>query len=452
MKRELNVVLSGLGFSTLSEARKRLLTKIFLISMGLHVVALLIFGGWVIMTAERDETTVFVTPPPMRRYEPRKLEHRVKVQTRQRSSSRPSMVPKMVSTRPSDLSLPEIRLDSKVIQTTFQPRFKAVTGVGLGAGIGTGYGVGGFGSGINTFNFFGIRARSERVAIILDVSVSMAEESEDLGVTEKGIAQFERVKNRVADVIDAFPPEMLFNLIVYAETASQWRDQMQVANEANKRDAKQYMAPFNSQAAWDSVGHRSGISQIDYGLSNRAAGGTTRFDIALALAFKSQPDTILIICDGDVWTVHAHSPEELQAHEQAVERWRRDNAAALARREASRTTEQVWVEGTAARGAVIRERGGRQASGATEGRWETRTVTTYRGNIPPQPQLPTKVWTLSDYKQHIEKLHEQFLAPQGRPMPTIHVIGFRSGREDSDFLRRLARAYRGQFRRLAHVR
>ncbi len=450
-----SALLSGWGYYKLGEHRRRQLARIAAATLGVHLAGLALFGGYVVLSTMRDEPAIFTVPPPVRTYEPRQLEHKVRVQQRQRSSSRPSVVPRIVSTRVSDLALPEVTTDPKLVTSTFQPRFRAVSGRGLGAGLGTGYGTAGFGEGVSNIDFFGIQARGERIAIILDASVSMAEETEELGVTERGIAQYAMVKARVGRVIDALAPGTLFNVVVYAQTASVWRDEMQYATDLNKRQAREFIAPFNSTADWNRVGHTSGVSSLPYGLGSHASGGTTRFDLALSLALKGGADTVLVICDGDVWTTKAPSPEELRAHQAAMEAWQQRTASMQTQSSPAETrTERVWIEAQPAQEAVIRERGGRQARAATEGRWVERTVRVGGGGprLPPRPSLPSGVWTLADYQRHIEALHEQFLKPRGRGLPVIHVIGFRSGREDSDFLRRLARAYRGQFRRVDRVR
>ncbi len=448
MKSQIKLILSGLGYYKLSEHRRKLMATVLLISLAAHLLGLLVFGSWVVMQHMREEETVFVAPPPMRTYEPRQLEHRVRVQKQQRSSSRPALTPRMVAMTPSDFSLPEIVTDPKVVKTTFQPKFRPVEGVGLGIGLGTGFGLGGFGTGVSQFDFFGIRGRGERIAIILDASVSMAEETEELGVTQRGIEQYNRVKRRVGEVIDSMSETTMFNVIVYAESASAWKDEMQVASESNKRSAKDFIRPLNSRVAWDAVGHRSGIRNLSAGMGHMATGGTTRFDTALSLAIQSGADMILVICDGDVWTTKANSPEQIEAHRRRLREWERQAAAP---RGGTVRTERVWIPPQPARPAVIRERGGRQAQPAREGRWETRQVREGGRSAPPRPQLPTETWSLEDYIKHIDKLHEEFLAPAGRPKPTIHVIGFRSAREDSNFLRQLARHYGGQFRRVTGI-
>jgi hypothetical protein len=129
------------------------------------------------------------------------------------------MVPRLVSLRPSDLALPKIDLNPKLIRTSFQPKFKAVSGVGLGVGTGTGFGLGGFGGGISNFNFFGIKGSGDRIAILMDVSVSMVEDERD------GFAGFMRVKSRINEVVEKLDAAAFFNVIAFADAAESWQSQ-----------------------------------------------------------------------------------------------------------------------------------------------------------------------------------------------------------------------------------
>ena len=126
------------GSEVLNSRRRKLLYGILFGSLAVHVFALAVFGSIKLVQYLTKEEVVFEAPPPSKTYEPRKVELKVKVQKRQRSSSRPAVVPRMLSTRPSNISLPEIKVDPKVVSTTFQPKFKAVSGKGMGAGLGTG--------------------------------------------------------------------------------------------------------------------------------------------------------------------------------------------------------------------------------------------------------------------------------------------------------------------------
>jgi len=301
-------------------ARKRMLRVVLLGSLALHALAVLIFGGVILVNALTQEKTVFEAQPPIRTYEPRKVELKVKVQQKQRSSSRPQVVPRLVSTRPSNISLPDIKVDPKLVTTSFQPKFKAVSGTGMGVGLGAGYGTSGFGQGVSQVNFFGIQAAGERIAICVDVSVSMVEEERG------GAPGFLRVKQRVNEVLDAIKDGTLFNLIVFADGCSILAsDKMLYANNENRNRAKQFLAPFNSEGQW---GHdRGNFSSFSKGL--QAEGGTTRLDLALSAAMSQGADTILVISDGLPQVRRTLSDAERDAHNRRVAEWQKNNAAAI---------------------------------------------------------------------------------------------------------------------------
>ena len=470
-----SVLLSGLGFYKLSLQRRKMLTIVFGASLALHVLALLIFGGWIIMRPSIDEVTMFRTPPPARRYEPRELEHKVKVQKQQRSSSRPAMMPRMVSMRVSDLSLPEVKVDPKVIHTTFQPKFRAVSGRGLGAGLGTGHGTHGFGSGVANMNFFGIRARGEKVALLLDVSVSMVED------IRGGIKGFEQVKRRMNEVIDAMPETALFTVIAFADAASSFNGKMEmvIANGDNKRQAKAFIQPFNSGPGnW---GLSQGNIQPRPSAGLRAEGGTTRLDLALNAAYMMAADVILVFCDGLPIVNKGYTQDQLAAHQQRVTQWQAENAPrmaawdqrhAAAQAGAQQVSEKVWVPERPARPAVparppskgppkegqAPDRGspGRPAQPARPGYWTTRTVTRGGYSGPPRPRPPQLAdaghWTLADFIQHLNMLHEDMYKPRGQRPPQIHAIGYIIDNEGHAFLNGLAKAFKGRYRRISKLR
>lgn len=453
MRRELIETISGIGFLRLSERRRKILAWFFGISLAVHVVGLAVFGGWILIRAQREQETVFVAPPPIKTYEPRKLEHRVKVQKKQRSSSRPSMVPRLVSNKISNLALPEIKLDPKVINTSFQPKFKAVTGTGLGVGTGTGYGIGGFGTGVSAFNFFGIRGRGDKIAVLVDVSVSMVEE-------ERGGPQgFVRVKNRIGEVIDALDEGAMFNVIAFADAAKSWQREMVVATQDHKNEAKRFLQPFNTEGNW---GLDSGNVYGSH-LGVPAVGGTTRLDLALTAAFQQNADTILIISDGLPRVKKGHSAEQIAAHNRKVEEWSRHNQQALAawrRSEANARYEEkkVWVPGrkavAASKGPPKEGQKPQRARPATEGRWVVRRVRVDKGRPRPQPPgLPDPgFWTLNDFIEHFGILYSELYEKKGKKQPVIHTIGYQIDRDGGKFLRRFSSHYKGHYRRVAKIR
>jgi len=447
---KLAVMLSGLGFHRLSARRRKQLTYVFIGSLVAHVIGLIAFGGWIVMRSQTEEATVFKTPPPSRKYEPRKLEHRVKVQKRQRSSSRPSVIPRLVAMKLSDLALPEIKVDPKIIHTTFQPKFKAVSGKGLGAGLGTGYGTHGFGNGVNTVDFFGIKARGEKIAILVDVSVSMVEEERG------GVEGYRRVKRRVEEVIDALSEAALFNVLAFADAADVMEKELVIGSNDNKKTAKLYVRPFNTEGNW-------GLSQGNVQASNmglKAYGGTTRLDLALTACFQQGADTILIISDGAPMVKKGYTRDQMQAHRIKQQQWHEahtteiqdwNNAEAAWAADRGPGT-KVWIPPVPAQKGPPKE--GRTARQARPGYWKV--TWGHRRGRQPRPTAPKTpdpgYWTLTDFLQHLKILHEHFYLKKGKKPPVIHCIGYQIDKKGHAFLQKLARTYHGQYRRVKRIR
>lgn len=451
----------GPRWANLSTSRKRMLRLVLLGSLGVHVAAMLIFGGIVLVQRLTQEKTVFEAPPPARTYEPRKVELKVKVQKRQRSSSRPAVIPRLVSARPSELALPEIKVDPKLVTTTFQPKFKAVTGMGLGAGLGTGYGTSGFGEGVSSINFFGIQAKGERIAILVDVSVSMIEPERG------GFAGYMAVKKRVQDVVESLREGTLFTLIVFADACSVLSTKMLYANAESRNKAKMFMQPFNSESSY---GLDSGNFHGSGNVGVPAVGGTTRLDIALTAAMQAGADTILIISDGLPMVKKGLTQEQMQAHQGELANWQQRNAGAVAAYEqaaaaaapaiaaaqAAAPVQRVWVPPTPARPpskAPLRE-GAKPDPGspARPGYWQEvrqhvdtgRYIGVSRPQPPPMPE--PGYWKLPDFVQHISLLYEAHHKPKGLKAPQISCIGYQIDKEGGAFLRELSNHYKGQYR------
>jgi len=443
MKDKLSVMLSGLGYYQLSDQRRRNLLVCLSIGMAVNLFILIVFGSWALISQQRREETVFVAQAPLKTYEPREIEHRVKVQRRQQSSSRPAVTPRMVAQRVSDFSLPEITTDPSVIRTSFQPKFRAVTSSGMGMGLGTGYGLGGFGLGVSQFDFFGIRGRGNKIAIIVDISPSM------INPESGGEEGFQRVRARLDQVVDALNEQALFNVIVFCEAASALStEEMVIANDRNKQRAKEFVRPFNRNGNY---GLRNGnVQPPNVGLPH--SGGESRLDLAMNVAFEQRADTILVIADG-LPRVRQHispSAEQMAAYQRALEEWRRRNHEAMRRWEQAEAnaptrqeTRRVWVAD-------------RRDGVDMGGRWEERTVTIRDNPVPrpggaPQRPGTTRFWTLEDFKKHYELLFEEYYAPAGQQAPVVHAIGYFIDPEGQDFMRGLARAFRGQYRRVTSM-
>ena len=460
-EEEQDVNLAELISDKLAHERRRMLTTCFLTAGIGMVLCLLIFGSFVVMHMETEKTTVFVAPPPAKKtYEPRKLEHKVKVQKRQRSASRPTMIPRMVAMKQSNMALQQITMDPKVINTSFQPKFKSVSGKGVGVGVGDGYGLGGFGSSVNKFDFFGIHGKGDKVAILVDVSVSMVEDEKG------GVKGFDRVKSRVNQVIDALNEGCLFNTIVFADAANTLFPKLQIANSANKQKAKDYIRPFNKAGSWGLT--YGNISSNGKGLP--AKGGTTRLDLALTGAFQQGADTILIISDGAPQVLKGIDHQEMQAYLKRKEAWEKRNAPKIKRwqerqgRTSSKPAvmKKVWIPPQKGRPPSNKPpREGEPPDRGTPdipGHWVMRSVNNHGGGgggaMPTFPEKPPgpKYWTLKEFLSHLKLLHECYYLKRGQKPPVIHCIGYKIDHEGNMFLKGIAKKYKGRYRRVQSIK
>ncbi len=459
IQKQFESVLVSAGYFKLSEKNRKLITTVLLISLGVHILAGLIFGSVIVVRSLIQEKTVFETPPPpMKSYEPKQLEHKVKVQKRQKSSSRPSVVPRLVAMKTSDIALPEIKMNPKLIHTAFQPKFKAVQGTGLGAGIGTGHGVGGFGPGVSKFDFFGIKGKGEKIMLCIDVSISMVEDQRG------GIKGFARVKNRFDSVIEALAEGTMFNVVAFADAAQTFEDKLQVANDENKKRAKAFLKPFNSNLA--NLGLSSGNVRDD-GKGLPAQGGTTRLDLALTASFQQGADTILIISDGAPMVLKGMTAEAMQAYNTMVAQWNEQHRGEIdayndAMANAQVEKVKVWHPPQPARpprppgGRPLKEGEppdmGDPGAPATPGYWEEKEVRhgpTKRPTPPPPPK--PQYWTLNEFLTHLKMLHEAYYLKKGVKTPTIHCIGYQMDKDGIEFLQALCKTYKGQFRQVKKI-
>ena len=436
-------------------SQSMVIRRSFYASLMFHAGLLVIAGIFVISHIFYNRESTFKgVPPPTKSYEPKKLEFKVKVSKQQRSSSRPSMAPRMVSTKVSaNVALPEIKMDAKAVKTSFQPKFKAFGGTGLGNGLGGGYGLGGFGAGVSAFDFFGIHGRGDKIVILVDVSVSMVED-------EKGGPKgYEAVRNRINKVIDAFSEGAMFNVVVFADAASAFTTNLVVGTEDNKTKAKQFLRGFNTAGNY---GLTSGNLQ-PAAIGIPAVGGTTRLDLALTAAFEQGADTILIISDGLPNVKKGITPEMAQAHAAEVARWQAANAGAIQQWEAQAaaapaapaTAERVWIPPRPARapskGPLKEGQQPDQGSPAVEGHWEVHT--THQGG-PPRPQPPAMdpgLWTMNDFLQHFRILHETLYVKKSKKLPVLYTIIYGNDKEGGDFLKTLAETYKGRSRRVTRM-
>jgi hypothetical protein len=449
-KKDDSELFGGVGVTRLSQRRSKLLQRVLFVSLLFHVGGAAVFGSYMIAKHVLPEAApVFVTPPPTKTYDPHDLLLKVKTSQQQRSSSRPSLIPRMVTTHLSPIAMPEIKVDPKLVTTTVQPKFRPVSGQGMGAALGNGFGEAGFGDGVSTLDFIGIPVRGAAIAILVDVSVSMVED------VRGGPQGFRRTQERLNKLVDALGESTLFNVVVFADAASTFETKMLPATDSNKTRAKQFLKTFNNAGNY---GLTSGNYSAPAQLGLPAAGGTTRLDLALDAAFEQGADTILIISDGLPRVGKALTADVAKAHSAMVEKWYADNAQRLQRWAAENaqgesTGQKVWIPATPARppktSGLKEGQAPDKGSPAIPGHWEV-----VRSGHQPRPQPPTLEpgwWTFTDFAEHLRLLHTDLYVKRGKRLPVIHAIGYAIDKDGGDFLKALAGHYKGHYQLVARI-
>ncbi len=417
-------------FPRLAKRLKRTLWAMLIASAVVHAIVLILLGSLVVYRQVFEKQVTFEpVPEPERSLKPQEIEYTVRLQEEQRRSGRPRLVPRLSAQRIADFALPHVGATTPTPNATLVNSLKPFGQSGVGMGLGGGIGSGGLGLGTSTVRFFGITDHGERIAFLVDISLSMLED--DKG----GEAGFEKLKQEIGDMISLLSPGTFFNLVLFGNGVDLFEQQMVLASDTNKGRAWSFLEPYLRGIA--ESGSRSGNVLNNYRPTVEgvpAAGGTTRMDLAIAAAFEQRADVLLLISDGRPSIIKRLEGKELARYQKMVE----DAADEDAEEEnAKRMAEFMREEAEAA--AKRRARG--LPPKVSESRRGPRLVGNEDGP-PPPPRLDDE-----DIIDHIETLGKSLYKDKGHPMPRINCIAFVCERKDEDFMKRLARRFHGDFRR-----
>ncbi len=274
--------------------RRGLVVSIVAGSIAVHVVALVIFGIWIVARyfsdppAEFEVREVIKIPPQTR-------EHKMNMARHEAMAPKPTFSDRILSARPMEFALPDLPqvpvdqmlpLDpSELISEQVNSLVgSAGTGTGLGDGIGGG---GGDGTGVS---FFGIADEARSVVIMIDVSASMFGRTGDLDYStgkllREGEEQsFQRIREEAFKLVDGLGLDTKFGIIRWSGSARPWRPQLVPATTANKEAAKKHI---QEEVDAKSAGPRGGRP------------GGTRHDYALEELFKLRPEVAYMLSDGN---------------------------------------------------------------------------------------------------------------------------------------------------------
>lgn len=409
---------------------KRMLWSLLIISAVVHVLVMIIVGSMVIYRKYvYKEVQLEAAPEIEKTIRPREIEHTVKVQEQQRRSGRPLIEPRLLAQRISDFSLPAIGALPDSPRVLVAENLKPFGKPGMGSGLGGDMGAGGLGLGVSTVRFFGITDRGEKIAFLVDISLSMAED--DKG----GEAGFAKLKAEIGDMIGMLSPGTFFNLILFGSQVDLFEQQMVLASDSNKKRAYDFLGPYLEGIAESQPPSGNILNNYEPRVEGiPAASGSTRMDLGITAAFEQSADVILLISDGRPRITKRLEGRDLKKFQERMAEAMEENED-----DGKRMAEFMREQ------AQSRER--RRQKGLPPKISETRPrPPPGSGNGPPPPPGPPS-WDNEDIIDHIEHLGKILYKEKGHPTPRINCVAFVCQRKDEDFMKRLARKFHGDFKR-----
>jgi len=404
---------------------RSLLYKVFVLSLLLHVGLILLASPLVLYSYFFRREVNFEPPPEVERtIEPRKLEYKVHVQETQKRSGRPQVQPRLTADRLSELSLPDLKIEIAPIKNQNIPRMVNFASAGIGTGLGDGQGNEGLSLGQSSVNFFGVRARGERVFILVDVSTSMLEDQRG------GYNGFKLVRDELSRLIKGLSPGTFFNVGAFAHSYDQYKDNMVLASADNKQTAISWLARYNTpggKVETHSANTELAVELDTYKPGRADKGGSTRQDLAIAAAMSQGADSLFMITDGQPRLMRHLTEEEW-------EDWKK----------------KYWTDSEIKKVEQARERERKALEEENKKR--------ARRGLPPKvdseygvaalrwPEMPRE--SMLDY---IDALQKKLYLEQKKKTARIYIIGYETLPEDEQFLRQLARKNGGTFRHLKNL-
>jgi len=254
------------------------------------MVALAIFGGITLYEVMYSGDPDFDEPPPSERIDRVPLEYQVRMQEKQRQSSRPQQRLQVdtvanVSTPDLDIQIPDMN----------NPANLGRVGDGNFGGLGDGSGLG---IGDITIEMFDLRASGESFLFVIDVRRDLMQDAKG------GIPTYGVIKEDLNRVIGELPSGVLFNVLLYNESSGMevWQPGLVPATDSNKQKFAEWLKPVNTSL--NSMGIRinnfrttAWQNETAQKLLTRRTRKSNRDLLILMAALEMQADAIYIFTD-----------------------------------------------------------------------------------------------------------------------------------------------------------
>lgn len=234
---------------------------------------------------KEPEAVFEAVPKKVIKIPPKTPEHKMNVARHEASKPKPTFTRKLISTKPSEFALPDlpqVNLDQMLPLDPSELVSDQVSSLMGSSGMGSGMGnslLGGGGTGTG-MSFMGIESEGSRILLLFDVSGSVVNKAEQIGVP------FSKIREETIKVIETLPLNARFGLIQFVRNYKPFREELVVATSGNKGAAKDWI-----KDQWSDSGMMASSGK---GVKSPSPNG---IEAVLDFAFSLQPDVIFLISD-----------------------------------------------------------------------------------------------------------------------------------------------------------
>lgn len=270
--------------STEKNKRVSVLLAVFGMSAALVLVGGIGLGLLTLVEYYKEPEAVFeAVPKKTIKIPPKTPQHKMNVAKHEASRPKPTFTQKLMSTKPSTFALPDlpqVNLDQMLPLDPSELVSDQVSSLMGTSGMGNGMGnslLGGGGSGTG-MSFMGIESEGSKLLFIFDVSTSVVNKAEKIGVP------FSKIREETSKLIDSLPLNARFGLIQFIRDYKPFKDELVVATSGNKKLAQSWI-----EESWSDSGTRLSAPYVDVSPNG--------IEVVLDFAFSLQPDVIFLISD-----------------------------------------------------------------------------------------------------------------------------------------------------------
>ena len=261
--------------------RRRIIISVIVVSIGVHVIAGILAGIWIVARFILATPTTFEVKKQIR-IAAEEREHRMNMAEFDAARPKPSFTDKMSTARPTEFSLPD--LPTLPIDTAVDVDPSDIVSDQLaalaGAGAGSGTGSGGGGKGGSAVEFLGLAGTGQRVILIFDVSGTVTNALAEAGIPMTVI------KDKIAELLKSLSINTTFGIAQFSRQYAFFRTELVPASDPNRAEARAWLDE------WFSTGR--GLKSNTPNLVREKVG----FTGVLKEAFKLKPDLVYIVGDG----------------------------------------------------------------------------------------------------------------------------------------------------------